>query len=117
MIKNVDKMQRCGLLIYAGQAETREVITKLNKTEDTLVRTAAGEAQSTECPLHTTLPQSTRQPIRRIEGLPPSPHKVAVEQVDSLGQQQSFPSAVVGTVGRNLALDLVFSFLLILGVI
>ena len=88
MIENVDKMQRCGLLVYAGQAETRVATTRLNKTEDTLVRSAANKAPSTECPLHTTLPQSTRQPNPQTGR--PNPlilHKVAVEQVDSLGQQ------------------------------
>ena len=98
MIKNVDKMQRCGLLVYAGQAETRVATTRLNKTEDTLVRSAASEAPSTECPLHTTLPQSTRQPNPQTRRPTPLlPHKVAVEQVDSLGQQRPFPSAVVGS--------------------
>ena len=84
-------MLQCGLLVYAGQAETR---VALKKTEDTMVWTAAGEAPSTECPYTTpshkappTNPQ-TRMPF------PLLPHKVTVEQVDSLGQQRPFPSAV-----------------------
>ena len=48
MIENVDKMQRRGLLVYTGQAETRVATTRLNKTEDTLVRSAANEAPSAE---------------------------------------------------------------------
>ena len=97
MIKNVDKMQRCGWLVYAGHAKARVATTRLNKTEDTPMRTAAGEAPSTEWPLHTTLPQNTHQPNPQTQRRTPLLlHKAAVEQVDSLGQQRPFPSAVVG---------------------
>ena len=70
-------MQWCGLLVYAGQAKTKVATTWWKKIEDNPVQTAAGEAPSTECPLHITLPQNTGQP---------NPHKVAVEHNDSLGQ-------------------------------
>ena len=55
-------MQWCGLLVYTEQAETSVVPTRFKKTEVIPVRTAAGEAPPTECPLNTTLPQSLRQP-------------------------------------------------------
>ena len=37
MIKKVDKMLQCGLLVYVGQAEAIVATTRSKKTEDTLV--------------------------------------------------------------------------------